>query len=145
MAQLIRRDYRPGPALRTQLPFVADVKVAPRKKRRSYWNVPQTSDRGAACDMGAQYACDLMQYLKDNPFWVGSNFLGQLVEDMAAHPSGAMHGYEVGFWSAIELLLYHAVTSVDHWEVIQREQDRCEATAKAVKAMEAEECEGVEA
>lgn len=128
MARLIRRDFRPRPASLTVLPFVADVKIAPRRKRRNSWNVPQTDDSAVACATGRQYACDLLQFLKDNPFWVGSNVFGLLVEDMAAHPSGtAMHGYEVGFWSALEVFLYRAMARDNHWDVIQAVQDREDA------------------
>lgn len=121
MARLVRRDYRPRPASFTDLPFVADVKVSRSNKSRSFWNVPQTNDYGAACDMGSQFACDMVQYFKDNPCYVGSNALGALVKDMAAYSRGtAMYGYEVGFWSALEVLLYRAASLEDHWEVIQR-------------------------
>jgi hypothetical protein len=137
MANLIRRDFRCGPAPLTALPFVADVKTAPRKKRRSFWNVPQTDDYGTACDMGRQYAGDFLQYIKDNPYLAGSNILGQIVQDMAAHPRGTdMHGYEVGFWSAIETLLYRAVTRENHWDVLQQVQDNYDAIAEAREAEE---------
>lgn len=147
MARLIRRDFKPRPASFTDLPFVADVKVAPRKKRRNFWNVPQTDDYGVACDMGRQYACDLLQYLKDNPFWVGSNAIGNFVQDMAAHPCGtAMHGYEVGFWSTLEVLLYRAITRENHWDIVQGVQDRYDAIAKAREAEASEEAsKGAEA
>jgi len=132
MARLVRRDYRPRPASFTDLPFVADVKVSRRNKRRSFWNVPQTNDYGEACAMGRQFACDMVQYFKDNPCWSGSNVLGSLVKDMAAYRCGtAMHGYEVGFWSALEVLLCRAASLENHWEVIQGVQDRYDAIAKA--------------
>jgi len=136
MAQLIRRDYRPGPASFTELPFVADVKVAPRKKRRSFWNVPKTDDYGHANDVGRQYAADFLQYIKDNPFWVGSNIIGTFVADMAAHPRGTdMHGYEVGFWAALEVILYRAISRENHWDVLQAAQDRSD-TIKAARDAE---------
>ena len=139
-ARLIRRDFRPGPASVTDLPFVADVKVAPRKKRRNFWNVPQTDDYGVACDIGRQYACDLVQYLKDNPFWVGGNTIGTFVKDMAAHKSDtAMHGYEVGFWSALEVLLYRASNRENHWDVVQVVQDHYNAINAAREIEAAEE------
>jgi hypothetical protein len=136
MAHLIRRDYRPGPASFTELPFVADVKVAPRQKRRSFWNVPKTDDYGHANDVGRQYAADFLQYIKDNPFWVGSNTIGTFVADMATHPRGtAMHGYEVGFWAALEVILYRAISRENHWDVLQAAQDRCD-TIKAARDAE---------
>lgn len=140
MAELIRRTYHPRPAPFTDLPFVADVKVAPRKKRRNFWHVPPTDDYGAACTLGRQYACDLVQYLKDNPYWAGSNTIGLLVKDMAAHPQGsAMRGYEVGFFSAIEVLLYQAAARTDHWTALQAVQDRYDAIAQDREVEAAEE------
>lgn len=135
MAHLIRRDYRPGPAPFTELAFVADVKVAPRKKRRNFWHVPQTDDYGHANDVGRQYAADFLQYIKDNPFWVGSNTIGNFVADMAAHPRGtAMHGYEVGFWAALEVILYRAISRENHWDVLQAVQDRYDTINAAREA-----------
>ncbi|MDR0478302.1 MAG: hypothetical protein LBH31_00555 [Burkholderiaceae bacterium] len=142
MANLVRRDFRRGPAPLTVLPFVADVKVAPRKTRRSFWNVPQTDDYGAACNAGLQFAGDLLQYLKDNPFWVGSNIIGRLVQDMAAHPHGtAMHGYEVGFWSALEVILQRAIARENHWDVLQAVQNRYDRIAATRAAEDEEEAE----
>ena len=137
MARLIRREFRPRPASFTDLPFVADIKVGPRKKRRSFWAVPQTDDYAAACTSGRQYACELVQFLKQNPMWSGANVIGSLVQDMAAHPGGtAMHGYEVGFWSTLEVLLHRAAALENHWDVAQAMQDRYDAinTARETEA-----------
>lgn len=139
MAHLTRRTFRPDCAAITRLPFVADVSIAPRKKRRNFWHVPQTDDYGAACDLGRQYACDLLQYLKDNPGWFGSGLIGWLVEDMAAYPVGcAMHGYQVGFWSALELVLRTSIQANDHWTIVQCEVDRYAALAHCAAAPTAE-------
>ena len=125
MTQLLRRDFRPEPASYTELSFVADIKVAPRKKRRSFWNVPQTDDYGHACTLGMQYACEFVQFLKDNPSVSASNVIGKIVSDIAAHPHGtAMDGYAVGFWSAIEKILFRGACLEDHWDMIQSIQDR---------------------
>lgn len=122
MAQLSRRQFIPAALPLTALAFVTSAKGG------NYWNVPQTSDYGAACNRGRQYACELMQYLKDNPQWVASNILGSLVSDMAAHKQGTgMDGYAVGFWSALERLLYRAATRENHWDVMQEVQDRYDA------------------
>lgn len=40
------------PASFLSLPFVADIKVGPRKKKRCFWNVRTTDDYGAACGTG---------------------------------------------------------------------------------------------
>lgn len=140
MARLIRRDFRPAPATLTFLPFIADVKVAPRKKHRNFWHVPVTDDYGVACNVGRQYACDFVQFLKDNPSKVGSNLIGHLVRDMSAFPGGTdMHGYEVGFWSTLERLLYRLVALENHWDLVQAVQDQYEAIAAARQCEAAED------
>jgi len=67
-----RRSFPPRPAPLTDLDFVADVRIE-RKVRRSFWAVPQTDDYGHANNVGRQYACDFVQWLKDNPRSAGSN------------------------------------------------------------------------
>lgn len=136
MARLIRRDFRPGSASLTDLPFVANVKVAPRKKRRNYWNVPQTDDYVGACAVGQQYACDFLQYIKDNASSVGSNIIGLLVKDMEALRGTAMKGYEVGFWFTLEMVLYRAVNREDHWRIVQGIRDHFDAKAREIEESE---------
>ena len=110
------------------LPFVADIKVGPRKKTRCFWNVPKTASYGVACATGAQYARDFVQYLKDDTFWIGSNLIGHFVRDMAAHPTGTkMHGYEVGFWSMLEVLLCRGIVKEIHSDAAQPFQGRADA------------------
>lgn len=114
------------------LPFIAEIKVLPRGKRISYWDVPHTEDYGLACKAGRQYAGDFIQYLKDAPARSGSNTLGRMVMDMAAYPLGTpMHGYEVGFWSTLEDVLYATSHRVDHRAIIQKIDERYDAIEKA--------------
>ena len=135
MARLIRREFRTATASVAALSFVADVKVSARKWRRSYWAVPQTDDYGEACNLGRQYACELIQFLKDNPSAAGSNIIGELVDGMAACQHGAaMRGYGVGFLSVVEVLLHRAATREDHWAIVQGVQDRFDAIDEARKA-----------
>lgn len=135
-ALIERRSFPPRPALITDLPFVADVKIAPRKTRRSFWHVPPTDDYGHACDMGRQYAADFTQYLKQNPSWVGSGQMGRIVQDMHAHECGtATHGYAVGFWAFVEQLLYLATTQHDHYAIAERDAQRY-AEIKATRETE---------
>lgn len=136
-ALIERRSFPPRPASFTDLPFVADLGRG-RNKRRSFWNVPPTDDYGHANDVGRQYAADFVQYLKQNPFWVGSGTLGTLIEDMAQHPRGeAMHGYAVGFFAFLEQLLYAAANSTDHYAIAERDAQRY-AEIKAARETEAE-------
>lgn len=136
MTTIIRRTFKNI----ADLPFVADIRVGPRRTRRNFWHVPLTDDHGAANAMGRQYACDLLQFFKEDPRPVGANIIGLIVKDMAAYPSGtAMRGYEVGFWSALELVLFRASGLEDHWSVIQRSQDRYDAIDKAREVEEVSE------
>jgi hypothetical protein len=133
-----RRSYAPTetPCSILALPFVADVKTGPRKKERDFWHVPETDDYCHANDVGRQYACDYVQYLKDNPFWVGSGTTGHLVHAMQKHEAGTtMNGYAVGFWAFIEKMIYFAATGTDHYSVAERDAER---TAAALATYEQE-------
>lgn len=127
-----RRSFPPRPASPTDLPFVADVKVGPRKTVRCFWNVLPTDDYGHANNVGRQYACDYAQYLKENPFWVGSGQMGRIVQDMHQHEVGTTtHGYAVGFWAFVEQLLYLTVTQNDHYAIAERDAQRYAAILAA--------------
>ena len=129
-----RRSFPPRPAPLTDLPFVADIKVAPRKTRRSFWSVPPTDDYFRACAAGQQFAADYVQYLKENPFRAGSGQTDLIARDMPRHECGdAMSGYAVGFWSFIEQMLYQAAHQTDHYAM-------AEAGAQRYVAIKAE-CE----
>ena len=119
-----RRSFPPRPASLTDLPFVADVKTAPRKTELSFWHVPPTDDYGKANQVGIQYACDYMQYLKENPFWVGSGNLGWIVSDMAKSDVDDTKGYAVGFWSFVEQMLHFAATKLDHYAIAEERAKR---------------------
>lgn len=122
--RLVRSDFSSDSVSLFDLPFVAHEKVAPRKKRASYWSVPHTDDYGAACSMGRQYAGDFVQMLKDNPSFAGTNCIGHFVKEMATIQQGhPMRGYEVGFFSSLEVMLYRAACREDHWQVLQSVQD----------------------
>jgi hypothetical protein len=116
-----RRSFPPSPASLTDLPFVADVKIGPRKTKRSFWHVLPTEDYGHANDVGRQYACDFVQLLKQNPFWVGSGKLGWLIKDMHKHADTTENGYAVGFCSFLEQLLYIAATHTDHYALAEKD------------------------
>lgn len=125
-APLIERNsYPPRPASITDLPFVADVKIGPRKSERSFWHVPPTDDYGHANQVGRQYACDFVQYLKQNPDGVGSGKLGWIVSDMAkCVDDSELKGYAVGFWAFMEHLIYIAATKYDHYGIAEEQAKR---------------------
>jgi len=119
MAHLVRREFRSPRASVSDLPFVADVKVAPRKSRRNFWHVPTSDDYSVACDLGEQYACEFLQFIKDCPR-DRAGLLGWISSAMVKDPVGtARNGYAVGFWSAIDLVLCRAAAREDHWAVVQ--------------------------
>ena len=96
---IIRNEFNPTPRAFTCLPFVADIKIAPRKKERSFWAVPEVSCYATANVVGAQYAADWIQYLKQNPQWVGAATTGHIARDMCRTSPTASRGIEVGFWA----------------------------------------------
>ena len=116
------------------LPFVADLRQG-RRTRRVFWSVPPTDDYAQACAAGRQYACALVQQLLDEPGWAGSNVLGHMVRDMdaAAGGSGAA-GYQVGFWSTLEVLLVRAARRESPWAVARALQQRYDAINRAREA-----------
>lgn len=119
-----RRSFPPRPASITDLAFVADVRIE-RKTRRSFWAVPQTDDYGHANNVGRQYACDFVQYLKENPAWVGGNLLGLVAKDMAeVEDDSDTKGYAVGFWAFIEMMLYQAAHRMDHYALAEADAQR---------------------
>jgi len=101
-----RRDYAATlvPAPLHELPFVAR---GPRGHPvLDSWNVPPIDDYGLACKIGTEYAGHLIQYLKDNPYWVGSNVLASIVASMDFTDESAAKGYRVGFFAHLERALY---------------------------------------
>lgn len=122
--------FAPHPV--TELPFVKDRKVAPRRKERSFWAVERTADYVAACDKGREYAAHYLQYLKQNPDSVG--LLGRIAGAMGdADAFGVLgsrhiaddctHGYAVGFFAFIDNVLRMAIDSADPFALVQREID----------------------
>jgi hypothetical protein len=100
----------------TTLPFVAFVKTSSGSKKLNLWHVPTVDCYATANIIGAQYAADLIQYIKDNPDPAGS-LLGWVAKGMREAPrhSDAFHGIEVGFWSIIEKALTHKGGTFDHY------------------------------
>ena len=102
-----RRDYRPIPAMVTQLPFV----YGPRNLRYhgrlsgSLWYVPHTGNDAKAQTIGREYAAHFAQYLKDNPDQIGGNLLGRIVLDMHNPNTAGNIGYRTGFFTYLEKLI----------------------------------------
>lgn len=99
----------------TKLPFVADVEVLSRRKERKFWHVPEVDCYATANIVGAQYAADWIQYLKDNPGAVGAGLMGWFAKEMyQGQRDDASHGIAVGFWVLIEQALAQA-GDFDHY------------------------------
>ena len=100
----------------TKLPFVAFVKTSPRGVKLNLWHVPSVDCYATANIIGAQYAADLIQYIKNNPDPAGG-LLGLVARDMRDAPSrgDASHGIDVGFWAIIEKALTHKGDTFDHY------------------------------
>lgn len=130
-----RNSYPQRSAPWTDLPFVADVKISPRKKGCCFWHVPPTEDRGHASEVGRQHAADFAQYLKQNPSLVGTAMLGLIVRDMEKiEPGTGRRWYATGFWSFMEQLIHAAATQTDHYAMAEADAQRYAATAAAYEA-----------
>ena len=123
---ITRNRFPRPPSELTNLPFIKDVKVSPRRTQRKFWHVPKVDCYGTANVIGAQYAADWIQYIKDNPDMVGSGFMGCFAEEMyqAAGGEDKSPGIAVGFWVLIEQALIHS--SLDHYAT-------AETTAQRIK------------
>lgn len=115
-----RRDYKPEikPASLSALPFV----YRPKRgfKNASNWRVPPTDDYGLACKIGREYAAHFVQYLKDNPCWVGSNTLGHIVAGIDFKDETGAKGYWVGFFSHLERLIHAQAQRMDVFADVDR-------------------------
>lgn len=102
----VRRDYAETlvPKPLHDLPFVARGRRG--NPGKDAWSVPPIDDYGLACRIGTEYAGHLIQYLKDNPYWVGSNVLASIVASMDFTDESAAKGYRVGFFAHLERALY---------------------------------------
>ena len=116
---ITRNRFPRRPCPLTSLPFIDDVMVSPRRTERKFWNVPKVDCYATANVMGAQYAADLIQYIKENPDLVGSGFIGQISKEMcqAAHGEDKSHGIAIGFWALIEKALLDS--TLDHYAVAE--------------------------
>jgi hypothetical protein len=108
-----RRDYNPEvkPTSLSALPFV----FRPKRgfKNASNWRVPPTDDYGLACEIGREYAAHFVQFMKDNPYWVGFNRLGEIVSAIDFKDESGAKGYWVGFFSHLERLIYATAQRID--------------------------------
>lgn len=97
------------------LPFVADLKVSPRRRERSWWATPPATDYGLACDAGRGFGADFVEYLKQDPRAVGFGIMAMIARQMyrGEHDPSPESGYAVGFWFFIETMLAHAARQLD--------------------------------
>ena len=102
-----RISYKPSPAISPtdSLPFVTHQKRG-NNKIWSNWHVKATDDYGEACLKGTEYAVHYLQFILDNPFYVGFNAIGSFAEDMNFIDKTSAKGYWAGFFSTLERFLY---------------------------------------
>ena len=102
-----RISYKPSPAISPtdSLPFVTHQKRG-NNKIWSNWHVKPTDDYGEACLKGTEYAVHYLQFILDNPFYVGFNAIGSFAEDMNFIDKTSAKGYWAGFFSTLERFLY---------------------------------------
>ena len=135
-----RRNYKPGEkrVSMADLPFV----YRPRRgfKNSSNWRVAPTDDYGMACEIGREYAAHFTQFLKDNPRVVGSNMLGNIVEDIDFSDKSCATGYWVGFFSQLERLIFISAQLVDVFADVDKINARY-AEIKAKRQIEEAETE----
>jgi hypothetical protein len=84
-----------------------------RKGAACFWSVEPTTDYGAACQRGREYAIELAQYFRLAPFWVGANTLGEIVRAMDHAEDGPTKGYAVGFFAQLETYIARGAAGVD--------------------------------
>ncbi len=129
MTHIPRREYRPTdrPCPVTELPFVKDIRLAPRRAQRCFWAVDRTDDYAMACDKGREFAAHYLQFLKDgNPSY---GLLGWIATHMAEADAlndqrrDATHGYAAGFFTLIQSVLHLAMRDADPFALAQREID----------------------
>lgn len=114
------------------LPFVADIPIGPRQKRRSFWAVEPTESYFFACARGREYAAQYLAFCEQNPD--GADLLTWITLDMGAasarydvHSDSRM-GYIVGFCEFLGGLLQQTARNIRPMAVAQqrnREEVEC--------------------
>lgn len=131
-----RNTFNAEPCKFTRLPFVADVKTAPRRLRRSFWAVPDVECTASANALGEQYAADWIQFLKQNPEWIGAATTAKIAREMYTTEANESSAIAVGFWCLIEKVLIAGAQHVDVYGI-------AEAAAKRLKPYALQSNEGV--
>lgn len=132
-----RNTFNPEPCKFIQLPFVADLKTSPRLKKRCFWVAPEVQSYAAANVIGEQFAADWIQFLKQNPIWIGAGTTGHIAKDMYCPTTTAAPGVASGFWALIEQILMVGAQHVDVYAI-------AEASAKRLAAYADKEASGVD-
>lgn len=119
---IVRNSFDPSPCDWGKLPFVTPTNA--RGKRRDMWVNPPVQSYIEGNVTGEQFAADYVQYLKQNPAWVGSGTMGHIAEAMYVTPIAKESGTAAGFWSLIERLLHYSAQHVDAYAMAQQSADR---------------------
>ena len=111
-------DYTPSPPSMSVLPFIKGTGM-----KRNNWAIQSTDDYGFACRKGQEYAAHLVQYMQDNPSWVGSNLISSIVKDMDFNDETTTKGYYVGFFSYLEKILWNFTNVHDAWGYFEQQDE----------------------
>lgn len=87
----------------TLLPF---VRYLPSRNHPHYWQMPTAAENYAiACAYGRECAAHLLQWLKDNPEYVGSGLLSRVARDID-FDDHSQRGHWMGFFNYLEHMLW---------------------------------------
>lgn len=106
-------------------PYYALPFIRPHQ-RGGRWLPPPCADYQAACVRGREYAAHLALFLQANPLLAGGNVLGNVARSID-FGDALRHGYWVGFFSYLELLLLDGVAArpvLADWRAFESAQAR---------------------
>ncbi|AXT45963.1 MULTISPECIES: hypothetical protein [Chromobacterium] len=100
-----RRRYKLA-AIEQQEILLPFVRYTPERDYPHYWQMPETSeDFDAMCAYGRECAAHLLQWLKDNRYYVGCGLLGRVARDIS-FDDREQRGYWIGFFNYLEQMLF---------------------------------------
>lgn len=122
MTHITQGDHRsPAPSFTSplDLPFVADLKVSPRRRERSWWATPPATDYGQACDAGREFGAEFVRYLAQDPRSAHSGLIGRIAQQMYGGVREPIpeSGYAVGFWHFVGVMLVQAARHIDPQDI----------------------------
>lgn len=99
----------------TDLPFISATRGG---RVKSHWVEPSVDSYKDGCEVGEVYAAHFVQYLRDNPYIVGTGLLSRIIGEMDFDCDVNQKGCWVGFLFFIESILCNKSCSVDTVDVL---------------------------